>query len=185
MTRPRVGFLGVGWIGRHRMQAILETGVVEAAAIADPSPEMAAEAGQLAPGARPVDTLGTMLDMGLDGVVIATPSALHAEQSILALRRGAAVFCQKPLGRTAAEAQAVVEAARRADRLLAVDLSYRFTDGMRRIRDLVRAGALGRECALFFMFVTVRGARPVRKSRAHPAPPPRLRCRRAAIAGCR
>jgi predicted dehydrogenase len=59
-------------------------------------------------------------------VVIATPSALHAEQSIAALTSGAAVFCQKPLGRTADEVRQVVDAARTADRLLAVDLSYRF-----------------------------------------------------------
>ena len=65
----------------------------------------------------------------LDGVVIATPSALHAEQSIAALESGLAVFCQKPLGRDAAEAAAVVAAARRADRLLGVDLSYRHLDG--------------------------------------------------------
>ena len=54
---PRLGFLGVGWIGRHRMQAILETGAVDVAAIADPSPDMAREAGQLAPGAAIVSTL--------------------------------------------------------------------------------------------------------------------------------
>ena len=95
---------------------------------------------RLAPGARLVSTLDELLDLGLDGVVIATPSALHAAQSIRALERGAAVFCQKPLGRTAAEARAVVDAARAADRLLGVDLSYRFTEGMRRIREIVRAG---------------------------------------------
>jgi predicted dehydrogenase len=37
----RVGFLGVGWIGRHRMEAMLATGAIEAAAFADPSAEMA------------------------------------------------------------------------------------------------------------------------------------------------
>lgn len=154
---PRLGFLGVGWIGRHRMQAILETGLVEVAAVADPSPEMAAEAGRLAPGARLVPDLDALLETGLDGVVIATPSALHAEQSIRALERGAAVFCQKPLGRTAAEAGAVVEAARRADRLLAVDLSYRFTEGMRRIREAVRSGALGRVYAVDLVFHNAYG----------------------------
>ena len=91
-----------------------------------------------------VSTLDDILAVGVDGVAIATPSALHAEQSIRALDHGVAVFCQKPLGRTANEAQAVVDAARAADRLLCVDLSYRFTDGMRRIRELVRSGALGR-----------------------------------------
>jgi predicted dehydrogenase len=143
MTRPRLGFLGVGWIGRHRMEAMLATGAVEAAAIADPSDEMAAEALKLAPTARRVEGLDGLLGEGLDGIVIATPSALHAEQSIRALEGGAAVFCQKPLGRTAAEAAAVVDAARKADRLLAVDLSYRFTEGMRRIRELIQAGELG------------------------------------------
>ena len=106
MTRPRVGFLGVGWIGRHRMQAIVDTGAVDVAGIADASPEMAAEAGKLAPQARAVSSLDELLDLRPDGLVIATPSALHAEQSIRALGQGAAVFCQKPLGRTAAEAQA-------------------------------------------------------------------------------
>jgi hypothetical protein len=123
LARPCLGFLGVGWIGRHRMQAILGTGAIDVAAIADPSPEMAAEAGKLAPDARLVSTLDDILDLGVDGVVIATPSAMHAEQSIQALERGVAVFCQKPLGRTTAEVQAVVDAARKADRLLSVDLS--------------------------------------------------------------
>jgi predicted dehydrogenase len=155
--RPRLGFLGVGWIGRHRMQAILEAGAAEAAAIADPSQETAAEAGRLAPGAELVATLDDLLDVGVDGVVIATPSALHAEQSIRALERGAAVFCQKPLGRTAAEARGVVDAARAADRLLEVDLSYRFTEGMHRIRDAARSGALGRVYAADLVFHNAYG----------------------------
>lgn len=156
-TRPRVGFLGVGWIGRHRMEAIVATDAVDVAAIADPSPEMAAEAGRLAPDAALVAALDDILDTGVDGVVIATPSALHAEQSIRALGRGAAVFCQKPLGRTAAEARAVVDAARAADRLLAVDLSYRFTEGMRRIREVVRSGELGRLYAIDLVFHNAYG----------------------------
>jgi predicted dehydrogenase len=152
-----VGFLGVGWIGRHRMEAMLKTGAVEAAAIADPSPEMAAEALKLAPDAKLVEGLDGLLAEALDGVVIATPSALHAEQSIRALEAGAAVFCQKPLGRTAAEARAVVEAARAADRLLAVDLSYRFTSGMQRIREMVQAGELGRIYAADLVFHNAYG----------------------------
>jgi predicted dehydrogenase len=157
LTRPRLGFLGVGWIGRHRMKAILETGVVEVAAIGDPSPEMAAEAGWLAPDAKLVSTLDDLLDTGVDGVVIATPSAMHAEQSIRALERGAAVFCQKPLGRMAAEVRAVLDAARAADRLLGVDLSYRFTEGMRRIREVVRSGGLGRVYAVDLVFHNAYG----------------------------
>lgn len=157
MSKPRIGFLGVGWIGRHRMGAMLETGAVEAAAIADPSPERAAEAAMLAPEAEVVADLEGMLGLGLDGVVIATPSALHAAQSIAALNRGAAVFCQKPLGRTAAEVDAVVKAARTAARLLGVDLSYRFTDGMRHIRELVVSGELGKVYAADLVFHNAYG----------------------------
>jgi predicted dehydrogenase len=156
-ARPRLGFLGVGWIGRHRMQAILGTGAVEGAAVADPSPEMAAEAGKLAPDAKLVSTLDDILDLGVDGVVIATPSALHAEQSIQALERGVAVFCQKPLGRTASEVQAVVDAARKADRLLCVDLSYRFTEGMQRIREVIRTGEMGQIYAVDLVFHNAYG----------------------------
>ena len=157
MRRPRLGFLGVGWIGRHRMEAMLATGAVEAAAVADPSDEMAAEALKLAPDAKRVEGLEGLLAEKVDGIVIATPSALHAEQSIRALEGAAAVFCQKPLGRTAEEARAVVEAARKADRLLAVDLSYRFTRGMRRIRALLEEGALGQVYAVDLVFHNAYG----------------------------
>ena len=142
-VKPRVGFLGTGWIGRSRMQAIVDTGAVEAIAVCDPSPECVDAALQIAPGAAAAPSLEAMLDHGLDGLVIATPSALHAEQSIAALERGVAVFCQKPLGRNAAEARAVIDAARAADRLLAVDLSYRHTAAVEAIAGLIRCGELG------------------------------------------
>jgi len=157
VTRPRVGFLGVGWIGRHRMEAILANGVVEPAAIADPSAECVEAARALAPDAAVVDGLDEMLALELDGVVIATPSALHAQQSVQALRAGAAVFCQKPLGRSAEEVRAVVEAARAADRLLGVDMSYRFTAAMEQIGPLVRGGTLGRVHAIDLTFHNAYG----------------------------
>ena len=157
MPPPRIGFLGTGWIGRHRMEAMVATGAIEATAVADPSPEMAAEALKLAPGAALANGLEGLLALGLDGIAIATPSALHGEQSIRALEAGAAVFCQKPLGRTAAEACAVVDAARKADRLLAVDFSYRFTEGMRRIKALIESGALGRIFAADLVFHNAYG----------------------------
>ncbi len=156
-TRPRIGFLGVGWIGRNRMQAMADTGVIEVAAIADPSAEMAEEAAKIAPAAEIVGGLDALLAAGVDGVVIATPSAMHASQSIRALDAGVAVFCQKPLGRTAEEAACVVAAARQADRLLGVDFSYRFTEGMRRIREIVRAGEIGRVFAADLVFHNAYG----------------------------
>jgi predicted dehydrogenase len=154
---PRLGFLGVGWIGRHRMEAIAKRGFGAVAAVSDPSPEMRDAARAAAPDAEAVDSLDDLLSLGLDGIVIATPSALHAEQSIRALEAGVAVFCQKPLGRTAEEARRVVDAARAADRLLSVDFSYRFTDGMRAIRERVEAGELGKVFAVDLVFHNAYG----------------------------
>ena len=87
----------------------------------------------------------------------ATPWALPAAPRFRAGRAGAAVFCQKPLGRTAAEARAVADAARAADRLLSVDFSYRFTEGMREIRERVRGGELGRVFAVDLVFHNAYG----------------------------
>ena len=155
--RPRIGFLGVGWIGRHRMEAMLETGAVEAAVIADPTDAVRTDAARLAPHAVAVDSFEALLEHDLDGVVIATPSALHADQARRALTRGLAVFCQKPLGRTAAEVAGAIDAARAADRLLSVDLSYRFTEAARRMRDLVRNGGLGDIHAVDLTFHNAHG----------------------------
>src|SRR5437016_2041799 len=155
--RPRIGFLGVGWIGRHRMEAIVKSGAAEVAGMADGSPEAAAQASRLAPDAELVRDLDELLDLQLDGLVIATPSALHAEQASRALACGTSVFCQKPLGRTAGEVEKVIAAARTADRLLGVDLSYRFTEGMQRIRALIRSGELGNIFAAELMFHNAYG----------------------------
>jgi predicted dehydrogenase len=153
----RLGFLGVGWIGRSRLEAIATAGDAEVVAVADPADDCRREALALAPGASAAGGLEDLLAAGIDGLVIATPSALHAEQSIAALERGVAVFCQKPLGRTAAETAAVVAAARAADRLLGVDLSYRFTAAMRAVREQVAAGALGRVHAVDLVFHNAYG----------------------------
>lgn len=153
----RLAFLGVGWIGRNRMEAMLGTGKAEAIAICDPNSEMVGEAHALAPDAKPVDSLQAMLELEPDGVVIATPSALHADQSIESLRSGAAVFCQKPLGRNCGEVEAVLDTARKADRLLGVDLSYRHAAAMRTIRDLIRSGSLGKPFAADLTFHNAYG----------------------------
>jgi len=159
---PSLAFLGLGWIGRNRMEALAASGRARIAGLADPDPqavEAAAEAAR-GHGAEPSGqgaTLDDLLGLRPDGVVIATPSALHAAQSIAALQAGAAVFCQKPLGRDAAETRAVIEAARRADRLLASDLSYRHTAAMQALAAEVRSGALGEIQAVDLTFHNAYG----------------------------
>jgi predicted dehydrogenase len=156
-ARPRLGFLGVGWIGRHRMRAILQSGVADVAAVADAAAGAADAAAADTDACAVVSSLEDLLALDLDGIVIATPSALHADQAVAALERGVAVFCQKPLGRTAGEARRVVEAARAADRLLGVDLSYRHVAGVARLRELVQAGALGDVYAVSLVFHNAYG----------------------------
>jgi predicted dehydrogenase len=150
--RPRLGFLGVGWIGKNRMEAIAADAAAEVAAVADASPGIAAQAGQSFPQAAVSAGLDELLDMALDGIVIATPSALHCGQAIKALEKGLAVFCQKPLGRDAEETRRVVDAARAADRLLGVDLSYRFISGAQKVHQLCRSGGLGEIYAVDLTF---------------------------------
>jgi predicted dehydrogenase len=144
-TRPRLGFLGVGWIGRLRLEAVAASGEADVAAVADPA----------VPGA--LASLDELLAEELDGVVIATPSALHAEQALAALERGLPVFCQKPLALDATSAAGVVDAARRSDALLAVDFCYRETAAARAVRELVRSGAIGDVYAVDLVFHNAYG----------------------------
>lgn len=154
---PRLGFLGVGWIGRDRLQAVVESGLAQVVAVADLDPVAAGEAARSV-GADKADPEAMLAGrLGLDGVVIATPSALHGEQTATALDRGLAVFCQKPLGRTVAECSDVIDRARRNDRLLGVDLSYRYVDGVRRMREVVASGAIGRPYAAELVFHNAYG----------------------------
>jgi predicted dehydrogenase len=153
----RLGFLGTGWIGLSRMEAMLATGKADAFAVYDPNLDMAQEALKRAPGAKLCVSLADMLRENLDGVVIASPSALHAEQCVEALSAGVSVFCQKPLGRDAREVARVRRAAQAADCLLGVDLSYRHTAGMQAIRDEIRKGTLGKVFAADLVFHNAYG----------------------------
>jgi predicted dehydrogenase len=156
-TLPRLGFLGVGWIGRHRMQALGGAGLATVAALADPHQDALDAAAEAAPKAATAATLEELLEHELDGVVIATPNALHAEQAAAALERGLAVFCQKPLARDVAETHQVLDAARGADRLLGVDLSYRQVEALRAARRVLAGGGIGRLHSLDLVFHNAYG----------------------------
>lgn len=153
---PRLGFLGLGWIGRARMQALVEAGAAQVVAVADTDPALLRE---ITPAGRvqACASLEAMLRARLDGVVIATPSALHAEQAIFALEHGCSVFCQKPLARNAAEAARVVATARSRDRLLGVDFSYRHVAGIAAVRELILKGELGDVYAVDLTFHNAYG----------------------------
>lgn len=154
---PRVGCVGTGWIGATRLLSLRDSGLVEVVGLCDPDPAALERAGEIAPNAVRVGSYPELLELGLDGVVVATPSALHAEQCIRAFEHGAAVFCQKPLAKTAWETRAVLSAARAADRLLAVDFCYRETSALRRAREVVRSGLIGTPYAVEAVFHNAYG----------------------------
>lgn len=159
--RPRLGFLGVGWIGLSRMRAVVQAGAAEVACIADAAPESVARAAQAALTSmqppRTVTSLEELLAEELDGLVIATPSAQHASQAITALTRGLPVFCQKPLATNAAEAARVVAAARGLGRLIDVDFCYRTLAGVPQLARLARSGELGEVFAVDLTFHNAYG----------------------------
>ena len=157
MKKPRLGFAGLGWIGRNRLEAVVQSDVAEVCALQDVSAAATSEAQKLAPDAFVSSSFAELLEQDLDGIVIATPNRFHAEQAIAALDRGFAVFCQKPLGRTASETRSIVEAARRSSRLLGVDLSYRNIAAMQMVSWLVETGALGKVFAVDAVFHNAYG----------------------------
>ena len=72
------------------------------------------------------------------------PNYLHAEPTIAAARAGKHVICEKPLGKDAAEAKAMWEAAKQAGVVHMCAFNYRFVPALRLARDIIRAGRLGR-----------------------------------------
>lgn len=140
-----LGFIGLGWIGLNRMKKLLSHPNIYAHAIVEPQKENVEKALAIAEQAIVYQDLEEMLkDPEIDAVVIATPSAMHAEQCVRALQAKKAVFCQKPLGRNTKEIQDVLQASYENDRLLGVDLSYRYTKAFEKIYQVLRENEIGR-----------------------------------------
>jgi predicted dehydrogenase len=144
-TKPRLAFAGVGWIGRNRLQAAANSNLADIALITDPSHACIDEAIKIAPESKATSQFEEAIGSNdIDGVVIATPSALHKEQAVAAFEQGKAVFCQKPLGRNLEEVTAVVNAAKRSNKLLGADFSYRYTKAFQAIYAIIQSGELGK-----------------------------------------
>jgi predicted dehydrogenase len=80
----------------------------------------------------------------IDAVVLATPHSLHLEQILACARAGKAVFCEKPLTLTKADALRAAEACRDAGIVLGVGTDKRFFPAMQALARLAADGALGR-----------------------------------------
>jgi predicted dehydrogenase len=157
-VQPTLAFAGVGWIGRNRLQAAADSGLANIIYLSDPSEQCLQEAVKIVPGCKTSSSFQDALnDPAIDGVVIATPSALHMQQAVEAFEHNKAVFCQKPLGRNAAEVQAVVKAAAKANKLLGADFSYRDTKAFKTILPILHSGELGEIFAVDLTFHNAYG----------------------------
>ena len=152
----KLAFVGVGWIGKNRMDAIINSNLADVKAIADLSDDNIKMAQKGVSEVFTCSDIEDLFHLDLDGVVIATPSALHAEQTIKALENDLSVFCQKPLGRTREEAELIINTAKNKNKLLGVDFSYRHTC-YNKIFDLVKNGDLGKIYSFELVFHNAYG----------------------------
>jgi len=79
-----------------------------------------------------------------DVAIVATPPDAHVEPCLRALQAGCHLLCEKPLAPSAAAADAILDAARAAGRLVAVNHEFREQPIFRAVRDGVERGAFGR-----------------------------------------
>src|SRR5438552_10875156 len=96
--------------------------------------------------------------------VIATPPHLHRAIAIRAFGAGAHVLCEKPIAMTRTDAEAMVDAARRAGRVAMTCFNWRFSAAMQELHARVTEGSLGRVIHLALRWMTRPRDPPDRKS---------------------
>ena len=91
-----------------------------------------------------VDNVDTLLSRDdIDAVVIATPVSTHGPLALTALRAGKHVLVEKPMAASVRDAEAMVAAARAAERILMVDHTFIYSGPVRKIKEIVDSGDLG------------------------------------------
>lgn len=96
-------------------------------------------------GASPCDDLAEAFSSSdVDAVLVCTPNWLHAEHTLMALRAGKHVICEKPMARTLESAQAMITVARGSGLQLHIAHVVRFYPEFVKLHELVQSGAIGR-----------------------------------------
>jgi predicted dehydrogenase len=140
----RVGVVGVGWAGQQHLAAYDALDGVEIAAVAGLEEPMRAELAARYGIEHQVARWEDLLELdALDAVSVAVPTFLHAPITIAALERGLHVLSEKPVARNAAEAEAMVAAARAAGRVLDVGFNHRQRGDIQKLKAVIDAGRLG------------------------------------------
>jgi len=140
----RVAVAGLGYWGPNLARNLAALPDVELGWLIDADPERLALASSHHPEARTTASLDEALDdSSLRAVVLATSVPTHAELAIRVLEAGRDCFVEKPLARTGADAERVVEAARRTGRVLMVGHLLEYHPGVARLAELADSGELG------------------------------------------
>lgn len=114
----RVAVVGAGHLGRHHARILSSLDGARLAAVVDIVPERAAEAA----AAASAEALGDFRELPghVDAAVVAVPTEAHAEVAVPLLEQGIAVLVEKPMSRSIADADRMVDAARASGAVLAV-----------------------------------------------------------------
>ncbi|MDQ1007077.1 UDP-N-acetyl-2-amino-2-deoxyglucuronate dehydrogenase [Streptomyces sp. V4I23] len=140
----RIAIIGVGIIGKAHAQR-LSSGATDAVlvAVADADPEAArAAAARWGVAANSVDAVLARDDV--DAVIVAVPSGLHAHVAVASLDAGKHVLLEKPIEVTAEAADEIIDAEKRAGKVLSVASQRRFAAENQFVFRAIRDGYLGR-----------------------------------------
>jgi predicted dehydrogenase len=144
---PRIAIIGCGALTELFYAPALATlgrkRPVKVATLIDPNPARVAALQPLFPGSVGGASLADLPDH-IDLAIIASPAGFHASQTVALLGRGMHVFCEKPMARSSVECDAMIAAARAADRLLRIGHFKRFFPATQQIKELVERQTFGR-----------------------------------------
>jgi len=138
-----VALIGAGRIARVHATAYRKVSGARLSVCTDPVAGSAASLASDFGLATAPDIDAVLRDSGVDAVIIASPNALHPEQTIAALTAGKHVFCQKPIALTVAEADRVVKHASESGRVLQFGFMLRFTPPLPEVHRAAAAGEFG------------------------------------------
>ena len=146
MTELRVGAVGCGARGRRVLERLSSLGRTRITALYDPLAAATAQVrAELAPQAHIAGSYQEVVRRDdVDLVLVCSPDHAHREPAVAAFEHGKHVFCEKPMATTAADCQAIWDAARAAQRHLIVGFVLRHAPFYRQIKRRIDSGALGR-----------------------------------------
>ena len=139
MNALRLGLIGAGHWGRAYIKTLAQVPGLVLAKVASRNPETRALAGPDCAVSAGWETVAQAKD--LDGIIIATPPALHSAMTAACLESGLPVLVEKPLTMDASEAKSLLELARRKRGYVLVDHIYLFHPAYIELKN--RARALG------------------------------------------